>query len=245
MKHFLIQAVVLALFIFPGVHQAIGQLQYLRTTNLVALADATMLSGNPDVNEGNQIFVVTGVDNTGTNRGLFRFDISRIPTNATVKNVTLNFVAFSSPPPGFLFGLSLLLTNWDEYWATWNSRAYLTPWAVPGGQVGNDFYWIPSALAAAATTTTFTDNGSNLSFGLVHDVQLWVSQPVQNYGWMLAAADESSTNSYFMVCSREFSGSEPVLTVGYTQPFTPPIIQGPLITNGVFQFSFNVEPYHG
>ncbi len=239
------QAAILALIIFPGVRQSFGQSQYVRTTNLLAVADANMMSGNPDANLGNQIFVTTGVDSSGTNRGLFRFDLSRIPTNATVTNVTLKLVAFSTPPSGILFGLSLLLTNWDEYWASWNSRYYLTSWTAPGGQAGTDFYSFPSALATAGSTTTLTDNGSNPFFGLVHDVQTWVSHPAQNFGWMLAAADESSTNSLFLICSREFFGIEPVLTVGYTQPFTPPFIQGSMITNGVFQFSFNVEPYHG
>ena len=49
----------------------------------------------------------------------------------------------------------------------------------------------------------------------------------------------------FTICSREYSGSGPVLTVGYTQPFTPPTLFGATITNGLFQFSCNVEPDHG
>jgi hypothetical protein len=244
MKRALIQVVVLALVVFPGVRQSFGQLA--RTTNLLAVADTTMTSSTPDVTAGNQIFVIAGVGDGGTNRALFRFDVSGIPTNATVTNVTVSLVAYSQPPSGVLFGLSPVLTNWDEYAVTWNSRSSLTPWTVPGGLVGTDFYAYPSAFAfpsgVAGSTNQFTDDGSDPYYGLVHDVQGWVNNPAQNFGWILAATDEGSAGGVFTICSRESSGSAPVLSVSFTQPFT---LFGATITNGLFQFSFSIEPNHG
>src|SRR5664279_4174753 len=49
----------------------------------------------------------------------------------------------------------------------------------------------------------------------------------------------------FLIGSREYPGNEPALKVGYTQPLTPPTLTAASIVNGWFQFSFNVEPYHG
>ena len=89
MKRALIQVVALALVILPGVRPSFGQLQYVRTTNLLAAADASLLLNSPDGTFGGLPFVIAGVYGGDTNRGLFRFDISGLPTNATVKTVTV------------------------------------------------------------------------------------------------------------------------------------------------------------
>jgi hypothetical protein len=138
-----------------------------------------------------------------------------------------------------------VLTNWEEYSVSWNDRSNTTLWTVPGGLAGIDFNSSPSAFALPGATNRFTDNGGNPYFGLVNDVQTWLNHPEQNFGWLLAAVDESLVGSAFLIDSREATGSEPVLTIGYTQPFTPPSIQGVSVTNGVFRFSFNVEAFHG
>lgn len=237
MKCFLIQPVVIALFLLLGVHRSSGQ-QYVHTTNLDVVAETTLASATPDYNLGYQAFVIAGVDNYGTNRSLVQFDATPIPTNATIKNVTLSLAALSSPPAGVPFALSRMLSHWGQTASTWNRRYYSPPsWAVPGGLAGTDFNSVPSALAPAADPMTFSDNGSNATSGLVYDVQQWVSHPAQNFGWILAAADEGPTNSVFEVSF--------TLTVDYTQPITPPLIHDVLISNGYFQFSFDVEPYHG
>ena len=134
------------LVIFPGVRQSFGQLQYVRTTNLLAVADASLYSNFPDAPFGSLPFVAAGAYAGETNRGLFRFDLSGIPTNAMVTNVTVSLVAYSQPPSGVLFGLSLVLTNWDEYAVTWNSRSSLMPWTAPGGQRRFRLLFIPFGI---------------------------------------------------------------------------------------------------
>lgn len=247
MKRALIQVVIFALVIFSGARQSFGGIPY--TTNLLAVADASLDSNYPDTPLGSLPFVAAGVYNGETNRGLFRFDLSGIPTNAIVTNVTFSLVAYSQPPSGVQFGLTPVLTNWDENTVTWNNRSSLTPWTVPGGLFGTDFYVYPSAFdvpsGIAGSTNQFTDNGSDPYYGPVHDVQTWVKNPVQNFGWVLAAADEGSAGGVFTNCSRESSGSAPELTVVYTVPLTPPTLFGVTITNGLFQFSFRIEAYHG
>ena len=119
------QIVLLTVLVAP---RTFGQLQYLRTTNLDVVADATISSAVPDANFGNQLFVSAGVDGNGTNRGLIQFGATRIPTNATIKSVTLSLAVLSSPPAGVQFVLSRLLNHWDRNVCTWNRRSYSAWW---------------------------------------------------------------------------------------------------------------------
>ncbi len=236
MKRELIFVVAMAL---AGVTSSSGQYVYM--TNLFPVADASNREAVPNSNDGGSNAVMAGVSNDGLSRsrGLFRFDVSGIPTNATVTNVSVSLIGLSQPMAVALFGLNPMLTNWAEAGVTWNDRAASMPWTAVGGQAGADFAAEPSAvnlLLGSGATNQFTNFMNYPFYGLVYDVQTWVSHPEQNFGWMLLPNDESSAGSVIQVGSRENPGNQPVLTVAYTKPLTLPTITAPMLTNGEFLF---------
>jgi hypothetical protein len=248
MKRASIPMIVLALVVVSGA--ANSSAQYIRTTNVFPVADATIGSSSPDSNYGSSTAVMVGVggDGSSLNRGLFRFDLSGIPTNGSVSNVTFSLIGVNQPSHSTYYGPSVVLSNWLEAGVTWNDRMMSVPWSEPGAQPGVDFLPYASAIinfAGPGITNQITDKGGNPYYGLAHDVQAWVSTPSENFGWILVAGDETTAGSVIQIDSREAAAGRPVLTVGYTLPFTPAVISAPSATNGLFCFTFNIEPLHG
>ena len=248
MRSTLIRIAATSLVQFLAVTASLGQSQFVRTTNFFPVADATIRSDAPDNNFGGAPFVMAGVINAGAglSRGLIRFDLSGLPTNATVSNATLTVVGVNLAVQDY-FRLSRVLTDWSEADVTWDSPSLFSRWYAPGGQIGADFFgsYSSSSLVSAPGTNQFTDNPPHPGAGLVYDTQLWISQPTQNYGWILQALNEGPNGSLVELGSGEDPGNQPVLTVGYTLPFTPPVLTLVSSGGGQFCFSINIEPYHG
>ena len=250
MRSTLIPAVAIGLIVFSSVAQSPSQTQFVYTTNLFPVADATIRSDAPDSNFGSDSFVMAGTSNSGAmvSRGLFRFDLSGIPTYATVSNAMLSFVSVNQAANDF-FALSRLLTNWNESEVTWNRRTASMLWTAPGCQSSTDFFEYLSSYfyfqAVPGLTNQVTDNGPFPDAGLVYDTQLWINNPAQNFGWIWQDFNESTGTNLVEVGSRENPGNQPVLTVSYTLTFTPPVLTVVPSTNGEFCISFNIEPNHG
>jgi hypothetical protein len=222
---------------------AIARSSSASTAFLLPIADTTMTDSQPGTNFGSSLQLPVGVSAPGDvhYHALFKFDLSIIPTNATITNVTLNLIVVQNVQPPALFDLSPLLTNWVEGEVTWINRTASAPWTTPGGLAGTDYTSGPYAIAAlngAGTTNAFTGGG------LVYIVQSWLNNPASNFGWILIAHDEQA-GSGRQVGSREYFGNEPTLIVDYTAPMTPVVLTPFPITNGVFQYSFHIEPNHG
>lgn len=218
------------------------------TTNLAPVADTTLRSGalEEGLNFGADAEVKLGVGNAGSpvNRGLFKFDFTGIPANATITDVTLNLkvtgASFVSPPASF--ELHRLLNDWSESQATWLSRLTATSWGAGGGLAGTDFD------GAASATGTLGNVGASATFSsatLASEVQVWLVTPASNLGWLLKATGEPSGTGK-RVGSRESIGSVPFLTVGYTVPEpptppAPPTQFGIALDGNQIRFSFNAE----
>jgi hypothetical protein len=224
--------------------------KFVYTTNLYPVADATIRSDDPDGNYGGVNYVMAGSSNGTIFRGLLRFDLSGIPTNDLVSNVTMSVVTVNQGA-GYYYQLDRLLTNWVESQVTWNSRATGQPWSAPGASNAVDFYPYLSSyafLSGPGVTNIFTNYPPYTPAGLIPDAQLWVGNPSQNFGWILRDLDEANGSSA-QIGSRENPGSQPVLTVTYTPPFAPPVLKVAQPTNsefyGEFCFTFNMEAGYG
>ena len=194
------------------------------------VSDTTLFQSSPANNMGAHSHVAVGVTALGSAaRGLFRFDLTSIPTNAEVRAVTLTFElpAIGRPDSsGNPHAVHRMLTPWGEgaksgntgaaattSEATWNHSALPTTWASPGGAPGTDFDATPSAtqiIGPAPGTFTITS-----TTGLVSDVQLWISNSNQNLGWMVKAVDETVTLTARRFSSRETTAA-PLLRVEYS-----------------------------
>lgn len=180
----------------------------------------------------------------GVRRALVRFDISSIPSGATVTGATLTLTLTNSINTGDTQTVHRVLATWGEGTsdtgpdnldpggsgtfstpgdATWAHRFFsATPWATLGG----DFAATPSASA--------TINGPLIpvswsSATLASDVQGWVNTPSSNAGWLIKGVEGAGGNAK-RYASRENPDSNlrPKLVV----TFTPPPCLGDLNNDG-------------
>jgi hypothetical protein len=207
------------------------------TTILVPSADASLRDNSPDMNFGESNPLIVGNSKepfTVHNRALLKFDLTGIPTTATITGVSLVVAIFRSNTDNSDYDLNRVLVDWSELGATWNYRTASQPWLAGGGQGGSDF-------VAAASVTATVDDTIFSSAGMIADVQLWVRNPGTNYGWiMLPTGNLPGTGK--QLGSRE-SEYTPILTVNYTlsAPVTPLALFGVALVGNEFRFSFNAE----
>jgi hypothetical protein len=201
--------------------------------------DTSILSGNGVNPRGDQSILAgtRGRDAQGeADRGLFRFDLASIPTNATIQSVTLTLTVVQAPqrPVPSNFELFRLLTAWDET-ATWNLARALVPWAAPGAKEGVDY-------VATVSASVEVDDLDAYDFGpsdqLKADVQQWIVEPASNQGWLLKSDSEGA-----FFTARHFGSSEssdpPQLAIAYSLPGAGgPTLTDPRARTNQFTFSF-------
>ncbi len=170
-------------------------------------------------------------------RALVRFDLSSIPPGSVVNSVQLTLEVDLVPPgaTGFDAALHRVLADWGEGAsvaqgaggagapaiapdATWLHREFDTvPWSTPGG----DFTVAPSSTTAIGSGT------GPVNFmtapGLVDDVQAWVDDPGQNFGWILIGEEGNPQNAR-RIGSRENGPLAPQLVVDF-EPLVLPDAQ--------------------
>jgi hypothetical protein len=231
---------------------------YGATTNLVAVADTTLFEVSPNNNLGRSTLAVGSVAATGQGqrgRGLLRFDVSGIPTNAVIDSAALTFTvvqALSFGPVPSSFRVHRFLKPWVEGVGTgnngapalagettWNAQFHgTTPWSPAGSAAGVDYTSAESGSVDVDGTVAYTVRDS----GLAADVQAWVSGAAANHGWIMISSGEGTQRTARRVGSRESGGAAPSLAIQYTiQPTDPlPRIAALTETNDQFQLRFTV-----
>ncbi|MGI8906825.1 MAG: DNRLRE domain-containing protein [Candidatus Sumerlaeaceae bacterium] len=191
--------------------------------------DATLYSDNTSSNNGGGPTAYVGAtESHGLRHMLLRFNVASIPSNASVTSVSLAMLMTKAPATGpspTPQRLHRVTRAWTEGTstgtganglvtsgtATWSSaQLNTTAWTTPGG----DFVAGSSATTniGSLTFSTFTWSSATM----VADVQGWVTNAAQNFGWIVIG-DEATQKS-----AREYASSEgavsdqPVLTVTYT-----------------------------
>jgi hypothetical protein len=234
------------------------------TLQLTPVADTTLSQNFPSNNFGAMPFANAGTTQNNTkNRALFRFDFSAIPMGSRIDAASLKLEVVSvpnEPPTPADMSLHRLLVSWGEGnktnapgggagkgspatagEATWQYRfAATNAWASPGGATTNDF----SARASAANTIYgvsdyyFPPAPPATTPALVADVQFWLTQPAQNFGWLLLCDNEQDTFTARRYGTREDAVNTPLLTVTYTPA---PRLQLTPAASNQFQFTFAAE----
>jgi spore coat protein A len=173
-------------------------------------------------------FIAGNTNNTNTlkkRRGLIQFDLSGIPATATITAVTLTMTNDRGKNGSPNVELHRVLASWGEGTsvsdanpgkgapsttndATWAHRFYPgTLWATPGG----DFD--PTVSASVAVGNSANYNWSSAQ--MISDVQQWVSNPANNFGWLIKG-DEINSATARRFKSRDAGTTPPVLQVTYT-----------------------------
>lgn len=171
---------------------------------------------------------IAGTNNQGgsgqSRRALVQFDLTGIPTNATITAVTLTMNNDRGKSGTQTIAVHRALASWGEGTsnsdadpgkgataatgdATWSHRSYpATTWSTAGGD-----------YAASASASTAVGNSGNYvwtSAQLVADVQQWVMTPSSNFGWLVIGNEAAKATA------RRFHSRTgtppPVLQVTYT-----------------------------
>ena len=238
------------------------------SVTLTPVADTSLFESIPDNNLGAQSFLEAGViEPSGALkrlRGLVRFDLSQIPTNAVISNATLRVtvVLNNTNTTPELLELHRMLQPWTEGnksggtneagilgapatdgESTWNHRQYPSlAWASPGGSNGVDF-------VTSASSTILVHSISNYTFSsglLATDVRQWVTNSASNFGWMLKSTIENSLTDAAArrFGSREDASNAPVLTVTYGIPMPVITTSSPLpvgVAGTPYSFTFTAS----
>jgi hypothetical protein len=230
---------------------------YGATTNLIAVADTTMFEVSPNNNLGRSTLAVGSVASTGQGqrgRGLLRFDVSGLPTNAVIDSAALTFTVLQAPFGAVQssFRVHRFLKPWVEGVGggntggpalagetTWNAQFHGTaPWSPAGSAAGNDYTSSESGSVDVDGLAAYTVQDS----GITADVQAWVSGTAANHGWIMISSGEGTQRTARRVGSRESGGAAPSLAIQYTMPPTDPQPQIAAVTetNNQFQLRFTV-----
>jgi FtsP/CotA-like multicopper oxidase with cupredoxin domain len=196
--------------------------------NLHPIKDNMIVQESGALSNGAGAWLVAGKNNQGSTgeirRSLVQFDLSGIPTTATVANVVLTMTNDRGKGGSYAVSVHRLTASWGEGTsnsnadpgkgaaattndATWQHRFYSgTPWGSPGG----DF----DATASASTIVGNSATYNWTSTQMIVDVQQWVSNPAVNFGWIIRG-NETTKQTARRFHSRTGAVS-PVLQITYT-----------------------------
>jgi hypothetical protein len=204
------------------------------TVNLTPIKDNTIFQSAANNSNGAGVYLFSGLTcNNTPRRALMKFDLSSIPSDATILSVSFsinsNRAGFSASPTD-VYALHRMTSDWGEGNshnslglgaaavapdATWDNAMFpSTAWTNSGG----DFIGTPSSSAPFAPIGDSTIPSSG---DLVADVQNWVDGVNTNYGWILLGSEgDACTARRFG--SRENTGNEPTLTIVYDSTLSTP-----------------------
>lgn len=119
--------------------------------------------------------------------GLIDFDISGLPSGATVQQAALRLYVLDSALPGpAILGVYPLLRPWDANQATWQQAFTGVPWAQPGAAGLEDRAAAPVASSSPITT------GGYVTLDITALMQQWLVDPSSKHGMLLSIDDAGS-----------------------------------------------------
>ena len=212
------------------------------TVTLGSVKDNTIYSENDNSNgQGIDLFAgrTQGQMGSGMRRALIQFDLTgSIPSNAVIESVSLTLFANKRGAPTIGTSVDTFLHQLNQDWgegnsegagqgdaptlgdATWNFNFFDTEnWSIPGG----DFVPTPSANQILSETSFITWS----SPAMVADVQNWLANPKQNFGWILIV-DESIIGSSTQFDSKEsvIAENRPKLSIQFAGEGQTLILEG-------------------
>ena len=172
-------------------------------------ADTHMLQNQPDDTHGDldHLYVLSRAGDKNR-RALIHFDLSSIPSGATIESATLH-LRILAVNADRTHNVHRVTASWTEAGATWNSRDGTNAWGAAGGDY--------ESTVTAGTSTGITVDVW-VEWDVKSDVQAFVSG-TSNYGWLIKDATESADPyKYVKYYSKEETGTDkdPYLEVTYT-----------------------------
>jgi hypothetical protein len=161
--------------------------------------DTYIASGNPSGNFASANNLAIGYNNAGPGamRILMQFNLSSIPSNATVNNAIVylyQYAASGISNMGFL--AQFAVSPWNEFNATWNNANFIGGATLPVGNFPNTLGW--------------------LSFNSTNLFKTWVSGAEPNYGLIITGNEDPAANSSRYFYSGNSGTLRPYVDINYT-----------------------------
>ncbi|QDV83740.1 Ig-like domain-containing protein [Planctomycetes bacterium TBK1r] len=207
----------------------------VETATLSANKDATLYEradGSVANGAGQYFFAGKTLESSNTlRRGLIAFDVAAgIPSGATITDVTLELNMSRTIVDEFDVNLHRVTTQWNQGTsdqigeegglnpvpptagdATWIHSEFDTAlWNTPGG----DFEATPAATTPVNRRGTYQWNSQQM----VANVQDWLDNPSQNFGWAVLTDEVNVSAKRFDSSENPNADNQPRLIVTYTVP---------------------------
>ncbi len=169
------------------------------TTNVVSIADSSILENVPNTNYGATTLGADGDEPSGSGKdkyGLLRWDLSSMAPGTKISSASVTLSVTNSSTQ--TYQAYALKRGWAESEVTWNSSAAGRPWEVAGAKGSLD------REATVAGTVTPSATGERTFALSAAVVQRWVDNPTTNQGIIIANATNSDGFDFY---SRESSTS--------------------------------------
>ncbi len=174
-----------------------------RTVTLYSVADACVIEGYPTANLGSTIDMWAGYDDYLNPdgkivRSLVKFNLSSIPTGATINQATLRLYHYESwdyPDRTRTITTYRISSPWSESSVTWNTK--------------------PSYAEAYGSAAIPWAAGAWYSFDVTNLVRGWVNGTWPNYGIMIRGPEWSGSDSSWRSFNTRESSYDPQLVITY------------------------------
>jgi hypothetical protein len=175
-------------------------------------------------NYGSTGEILVGSSGGETARTLIKFDLSSIPSDATVTAATLTLtISYDLSSNVRDYKIYQALRNWNDDQATWNEWTTGNSWTTAGaGSNGNDInlstVWATATMGASDPINTnkdFVFNSTGIS-----ELQKMVNGTYTNYGWMIKADTENNDRYNFYSSAATTSSYRPKLVIQYDEANT-------------------------
>jgi DNA/RNA endonuclease YhcR with UshA esterase domain len=186
-------------------------------------------------------------------RALMQFDVSSIPSNATITSASLKLQMTKTSSGSFNVGLHAVASDWGEGASNSGTGSGSGTGAMA---MAGDATWVHTASPSSSWTTVGGDFDATASAtlavnglgsytwastaGLVADVQSWVTNGATNFGWAIIG-DESvnKTTKHFVTKEGTNAAFRPELSITYTVPVTQ---TNALILTGIYDGPVSSKP---
>jgi len=170
--------------------------------------DTVIESAFPGTNYAINMTGWVGKNAGSRERLLMKFDISALPAGASILSAEIILFVSSINGGAGNFSMRRLTADFDEPYATWNTRANTFTWNSAGGDFTADKAG-PSVNVDALGAVTWSINPSI--------VQAWADNPAVNYGLIMVSDSEATTEREIRVILSENTEeyNRPMLVVKY------------------------------
>jgi hypothetical protein len=168
-------------------------------TNFWISQDTYISSNNPDNNYASANHLAVGYNSGGPGamRTLLQFNLSSIPTYATVNSATIYIYQYAASGLSDMgFQAQYAVSPWNEYNATWNNSNYIGGAPLPVGNFPSTLGW--------------------LSFNSTNLFQSWVSGSEPNYGLIVTGNEDPAADSSRYFYSSNSGSNRPYVDINYT-----------------------------